>query len=539
MSNQKIQTSTTNGMPSGIPFIVGNEAAERFSFYGMRAILAVFMTSYLHMTESSATEWGHTFNSAVYFTPILGAFLADIFIGKYKTILYLSVLYCFGHLVLALNESKEGLFWGLTLISIGAGGIKPCVSAHVGDQFGTKNKHLIEKVFSIFYFAVNFGSLFSTLLIPYLLEHYGPAYAFGLPGILMFIATVIFWSGRKRFVHVPPFGKAYFKTIFAKEALSAIGRLVFIFAFIAIFWSLYDQSASTWVYQSKSAFLNKDINLFGLISFTILPSQIQAANPILVLILIPIFSIYIYPALNKVITLKPLIKILIGMFMCVLAFLVVAYIEKRISNGIETSVWWQFLAYLILTMAEVMVSITALEFSYTQAPNQMKSTVMGIFMFSISLGNILVAVISHYNNLHTEVLSIEAGSTTFISLENYVPIKGEKVEFEEGSGFVILQKNIQTNVLDTISLSGTYLVGKVDTASNTFTLQDNGWNNIQTLKKSAFPEHYKVVFHRFKHQAYFYMYALLMFVTAILFIGVALKYQGKTYIQDDGESILL
>ncbi len=535
MSNQTIQTPTTNGMPSGIPFIVGNEAAERFSFYGMRAILAVFMTSYLHMTESTATEWAHTFNSAVYFTPILGAFLADIFIGKYRTILYLSVLYCFGHLVLALNESKEGLFWGLTLISIGAGGIKPCVSAHVGDQFGTKNKHLIERVFSIFYFAVNFGSLFSTLLIPYLLEHYGPAYAFGLPGILMFVATLIFWSGRNKFVHVPPFGKAYFKTVFGKEGLSAIGRLVFIYAFIAIFWALYDQHASTWVYQSKSAFLNKDINLFGLIEFTLLPSQIQAANPILVLILIPAFAFFIYPALSRVITLKPLIKILIGMFMCVLAFLVAAYIEKRISSGIETSVWWQFLAYLILTMAEVMVSITALEFSYTQAPNQMKSTVMGIFMFSISLGNILVAVISNYNNLHAEVKTVEVGSKTYVAVKDYTPIKGEKIEFEDGTGLYILQQNSKTAIVDTIPLGGTYIVGDIDTVSNQFTLEDNGWHTIHTIKKSELPTGYKVVFHRFKHQSYFYMYAMLMFVTAILFIGVALKYKGKTYIQ--GEAV--
>ncbi|WP_026209721.1 POT family MFS transporter [Cytophaga aurantiaca] len=532
MSNQRIETSTTNGMPSGVPFIVGNEAAERFSFYGMRAILAIFMTNYLYMTESSATEWGHTFNSAVYFTPILGAFLADIFIGKYRTILLLSILYCFGHLVLALNETKDGLFWGLTLISIGAGGIKPCVSAHVGDQFGTKNKHLIEKVFSIFYFAVNFGSLFSTLLTPYLLEHYGPAYAFGLPGILMFIATYIFWLGRKKFVHVPPFGKAYFKTIFGKEGLAAIGRLLFIYAFIAIFWALYDQHSSTWVYQSKSAFLNKDINLFGWVEFTLLPSQIQVANPLFVLILIPLSAFVIYPALNKIIPLKPLIKILIGMFLCAAAFIIAAYIEKRISTGIETSVWWQFLAYFVLTMAEVMVSITALEFSYTQAPNQMKSTVMGIFMFSISLGNILVAVVSNYNNLHYEVASIDTGAKTYITIKDYTPVKGEKIEFEEGTGLFILQKGAK-NVVDTIPLGGTYLVGTIDATSKQFTLEDNGWSAIETIKKSDLPAGYKVAFHRFKHETYFYMYAILMFVTAVLFIGVAIKYKGKTYIQGE------
>ena len=131
------------GMPSGIPFIIGNEAAERFSFYGMKAILTIFMVNHLNMSDSTATEWYHNFNSAVYFLPLLGALLSDLFIGKYKTILYLSIFYCFGHLVLALNETQDGLYWGLVLISLGAGGIKPCVSSHVGDQFGEGNKHLV------------------------------------------------------------------------------------------------------------------------------------------------------------------------------------------------------------------------------------------------------------------------------------------------------------------------------------------------------------------------------------------------------------
>ena len=152
---------TQEGMPKGIPFIIGNEAAERFSYYGMKAILTFFMVQYLKMPEGEATSWYHNFLGAVYFLPLFGALLSDLFFGKYKTILVLSLVYCSGHLVLALNESKDGLMWGLALIALGSGGIKPCVSAHVGDQFGEKNKHLVSKVFSYFYFAINFGLLFS------------------------------------------------------------------------------------------------------------------------------------------------------------------------------------------------------------------------------------------------------------------------------------------------------------------------------------------------------------------------------------------
>ena len=533
MSNLKTQPSETNGMPSGIPFIIGNEAAERFSYYGMKAILAVFMTEYLKMTESASNEWFHTFGSAVYLMPILGALLSDIFLGKYRTILYLSIIYCLGHLVLALNESKDGLFWGLTLIAVGSGGIKPCVSAHVGDQFNVHNKHLINRVFSFFYFAINFGAVISTLAIPYLLEAFGPQLAFGLPGILMFLATFVFWLGRNDFVHIPAFGTNYIKVIFSKEGLTAIGRLLVLYAFLAIFWALYEQTGSTWIFQSKSPFLDKEVSLFFW-NFTLLPSQIQAINPLLVMILIPTFSFIIYPLLEKIIPLRPLIKISIGMFVTVVCYLVVAHIEARISQGIHTSVLWQFLAYVILTMAEVMVYATALEFSYTQAPLQMKSTIMGVFMFSISMGNFLITQITHYNSIPSPVAEIHAGANTTITLhDSYIPVKTEKIEFDEGSGVFILEKNSKNNTTDTIPLTGTFLVGDMVAKTNTFNIEDNNWKVISTIKKSETKSGYKVVFHRFKHETYFYMYALLMFIAAVLFIGVAIKYKGKTYIQGD------
>src|SRR5205085_4449001 len=183
----------TEKMPPGIPFIVGNEAAERFTFYGLRAILVVFMTQYLlgpdgqkaPMSDREATEGMHIFLFGVYFFPIAGAIISDAFWGKYKTILRLSMVYCLGPITLALSQTRAGLFAGLWLVVIGSGGIKPCVSAHVGDQFGTLNKHLLPRAFSWFYFSVNFGSTFSTALTPWLLERYGGRVAFGIPAILM------------------------------------------------------------------------------------------------------------------------------------------------------------------------------------------------------------------------------------------------------------------------------------------------------------------------------------------------------------------
>ena len=118
--------------------------------------------------------------SAVYFTPLLGAIVADAFFGKYKTIVSLSVVYCLGHLALALDETRLGLAVGLTLIAIGAGGIKPCVSAHVGDQFGKSNGHLLTKIFGWFYFSINLGAFASQIMTPILLDRFGP-HIFGVP----------------------------------------------------------------------------------------------------------------------------------------------------------------------------------------------------------------------------------------------------------------------------------------------------------------------------------------------------------------------
>lgn len=379
-------------LPPGIPYIIGNEAAERFSFYGMKAILTVFMTQYLlgangevdPMSDEDAKFWVHTFVMAAYFTPLAGAFVADWILGKYRTILYLSVLYCFGHLALALDESRMGLAVGLSLIALGTGAIKPCVSAHVGDQFGSRNSHLLSKVFGWFYIAINMGSFVSTLLTPWLLQKYGPQVAFGVPGVLMAIATFLFWLGRNRFVHIPARGPGVFKDAFSGAGLKALLALLPVYLLVAVFWSLFDQTASAWVLQAE----NMDRNFLGT---NLLSSQIQAANPFLILIMVPLFSYVIYPVINTVFTLTPLRKITMGMFLTVGAFSLSALIEQNIQDGGTPNIGWQIAAYVILTAAEVMVSITCLEFSYTQAPNSIKSIIMSFYMLSVSLGNFITA----------------------------------------------------------------------------------------------------------------------------------------------------
>ena len=392
MTNYKSAPIHSTKMPGGVPYIIGNEAAERFSFYGMKTILVIFMTKYLMdqsgalnvMNREEALTWYHLFSSGVYFTPILGALIADGLLGKYRTIIFLSLVYCLGHLVLSLDDTRFGLSIGLGLIAMGSGGIKPCVSAHVGDQFGKTNSHLLEKVFSWFYFSINFGAFFSTLATPLLLEKYGPNVAFGIPGVLMFIATFVFWMGRKKFIHIPPGGMNFIKEIISKEGLNALARLTIIYVFVAIFWSLYDQTGSSWVLQADQM----DRNWLGV---EWMPSQVQAVNPILILIFIPLFNYFIFPAVSKRITLTPLRKIGFGLFLTAPSFLIIGYAQSLIDAGQTPGIYWQLIAYGIITAAEVLVSITCLEFSYSQAPRKMKSVIMGYFFLSLTLGNLVTA----------------------------------------------------------------------------------------------------------------------------------------------------
>lgn len=320
---------------------------------------------------------------------MLGALISDGILGKYKTIIVLSLVYTAGHFALSIDDSRVGLAIGLGLIALGAGGIKPCVSAHVGDQFSSSNSHLLPRVFGWFYFSINLGAFFSTLLIPWILETYGSSIAFGIPGILMLLATVIFWSGRYRFAHIPAEKKLFLKEAFSKQVLSAIAKLSVLYLFVAMFWALFDQTASSWVLQAEKM----DRTIFGI---ELLSSQLQAANPLLVMLLIPLFSYQIYPAINKIFTLTPLRKISIGMFIAVLAFSISAIIQQKIDLGLTPHISWQILAYVALTSAEVMISITCLEFSYTQAPTKMKSFIMAFFMMSIAIGNLFTSAVNFF-----------------------------------------------------------------------------------------------------------------------------------------------
>ncbi len=501
------------GWPPGIPYIVGNEACERFSYYGMRAILFAHLTALYVLAGSVAAEADklatattHLFFAGVYALPMIGAIVADRLLGKYKTILYLSLVYCVGQGVLAFVDLAEQpqhkltvMYVGLMLIAIGSGGIKPCVSANVGDQFGRGNWFRVPTVYQIFYFSINLGSFFATLAIPVLRKKFGAGVAFALPAVLMLIATVIFWMGRRNFVHVPPRpgGKigwldtlcsvslfmtvghffftarmAWWVWVVATLAFLVLGLILFswrqrlapdhgflaimlysiqrlfggggrapaedtspsasiaadtsplarsrfwgpavqrfgpeasegpvavlkvisVFVLVSVFWALFDQHSSTWIRQAKAM----DLTVFGSVKAD--ETQVPAFNPLMVMAFIPLMNLVYAWFERRGIKTTTVRRMSVGMFLAALSFVSVALLQEWIDKVGEGKVWflWQIIPYVIMTIAEVLVSTTGLEFAYTQAPKAMKSTVMGFWLLAVTLGNVLVALLAGLGNL--------------------------------------------------------------------------------------------------------------------------------------------
>ncbi len=552
------QNPSANRWPPQIKYIVGNEACERFSYYGMRSILAGYITGKvleggLGQTPDTATSIIHLFVFVNYFMPLFGAWLSDKIIGRYHTILWVSLFYCAGHGVLACSDftgTVNGkvilLCVGLGLIAFGSGGIKPCVSAFMGDQFKPEQSHLLQKAYGAFYWSINLGSFFSFLLIPWIKNKSGYSWAFLVPGILMGIATLVFWSGTKYYTRVPPsratkspgffdvFFEAYrqspsplrplhnllttiglplivmvgltFVAVFDTvthhttpvvhgiglaalicaglwytsvvissvlgklelpdsfwqgagkrygqaeiDAARSVGPILFVFALIPVFFSLFDQTNTTWVLQGKQMekFQLGQIEIvrqllpnwtlisisFGLVisagllflifrkkssmgiwnrillgagaailsallawfvdylpQYMIGQEEMQSANPAIVMILVPLMTIVLYPRIGT--GASPLRRMSLGMYVAAFSYVVVALIQFRIEHGAHLSVLWQTVPYFILTTAEVLVSTTGLEFAFREAAPQMKSLVMSFWLLTIALGDLLVAGIT-------------------------------------------------------------------------------------------------------------------------------------------------
>jgi dipeptide/tripeptide permease len=318
--------------------------------------------------------------------------------------------------------------FALVLIAIGTGGIKPNVSSFGADQFtGPTRAEDIGKFFSIFYFCINTGSVVSFIISPILRVNAGYGVAFALPTVLLSVATLIFWSARDKYVK-KPLGKSPVSVLWnvLTAALSSgsdvrhanlddvassdsranhwlnrargvcseqdvndtidVWRQGSLLLTLPIFWTLYDQQGSAWTLQAET------MNLHGFLQ----PEQLGVINPILILCLIPIFEQYIYPAYEKSSVGRrypatSLMKIGIGMIFASLAFVISALVQSSIDSAEPNSisVFAQLPQILIISISEILVSITALEFVYDTAPFAMKSTCSSLFLCTTAVGDVL------------------------------------------------------------------------------------------------------------------------------------------------------
>lgn len=411
-------------MPGGVPFIIGNEAAERFSYYGMLSILTIYLSKQMNLGDDKGKEVVHLFATAVYFLPLFGAWLADKWLGRYWTILIISFFYCAGHGALAAFEGNlSGVYFGLALLAIGAGGIKPCVSAFLGDQFGEGNEKGLTRVYGWFYWTINFGATFGFALIPWIRDQHGYGWAFGIPGIFMGLATLVFWLGRNRYVRQPPArqsdtvgitsilayafrnqrnrqpGQRWLDAALVKykaeevNGVRAVGRIMLVFLTIPVFFALYNQVNSTWVLQGEK------MTPFQILGFTMDGERMQATGSILVMLWVPILTYLIYPLCEKL-GLRPtaLRRMAVGMVLAAVTYVISGWLQGRIDGGEKLSLAWQLVPYVVLVAGEVLVSATGLEFAFGEAPKSMRSMMMSLWLLTIAGGHFLIALFTNINS---------------------------------------------------------------------------------------------------------------------------------------------
>jgi POT family proton-dependent oligopeptide transporter len=373
--------------PRAFWFFFWGEFAERCSYYGMRVILPLYLTSVLRMADTTAGPIYYWFKMACYFLPLLGGYLADRFFGKYWTIVGFSVPYVLGHFILGIPDHLA-LFVALVLLAGGSGVIKPNISTLMGqtyDQLRPGQEQLRSAAFMWFYFAINIGAVLSALSLPMLRDRWGYAIAFQFPAWLMVASLIVFASGKPYYAtekiephHTTPEER--------RQQWETLGRIFGIFGLMVFFWVAYEQSDSLWVFFIRD-YVDRTVPFR---TEPIAPDQIGFLNPLFVLILIPLFSVVFKTVDPKARIFTASRKILIGFVLGAGSAAVMSlagYIAQE--SGAKVSLGWILYAYILQTVGEVLLYGTGLELAYTMAPKSMKGFVTACFLLSITAANFI------------------------------------------------------------------------------------------------------------------------------------------------------
>jgi proton-dependent oligopeptide transporter, POT family len=468
--------------------ILITETAERVAYFGFRAVLVLYFTKVLRLSESKAVALCSATVALSYFSPLVGAVLADSYWGRFQTIWRFGCLYALGLCLLtgaaytvpyhhngndASRDVEDNLTMGRTLtflslflVCMGTGGIKPCVSAFGADQVvmdgdeearvsgkkghetlddeayhtipgDDRRQERIREFFNSFYFAINLGALGSFALIPVVRANFGFGASFLIPTVSMILALIVFRAHKHEYKHrtrdesqhsllevfvvsigilrdrlldTAPVRSISFQCSavwhhqvasadFDDESDTAEGssratvfydasqalHLLPIMAFFPIFWMLYDQQGSVWTLQASR------MNLHGLE-----PEQLQFLNPLEIMIFIPLFDRKIYPWLERRgFDVHPLRRMEYGMLLTAISFAISTVLELIIQDHgpLSVSVVWQVPQITVLTIAEILLNVTGLEFAYSQAPANMQTFILSLYLFMTAIGDGLGALL--------------------------------------------------------------------------------------------------------------------------------------------------
>lgn len=388
--------------PTGFWFFFWGELAERSCFYGIRAVLFLYVANELNFGDDNAGTIVSLYIAACYFLPLIGGYLADNFFGKYWTIVGFSIPYILGQLLLCIDSQqifgispRYFLFVSLALLAMGSGVIKPNISTLMGltyDRYRPGQSQLRSDAFSLFYMAINIGGFTSSLVVPWLRSHYSYQIAFLFPAALMAAALLVFALGKPFYAR-----EVINRTPKTEEggqgneqlAWTVLGKLFTLFLVITFFWMIFDQYSTTWIRFAKDDF---DPHLFGV---HVDPDQVQALNPLFIVVLLPFVSIGLWRLLGRMgLHMRPTDKMLVGFFLTAAGMALMATAGFLASPTHKLSLWWQVVTFLCVTLAELCISPVGLELAFTAAPPSMKGFITGCFLLTVFLGNLLNSLLT-------------------------------------------------------------------------------------------------------------------------------------------------
>lgn len=381
--------------PKGLYLLFMVEMWERFSYYGMRALLVLYMTKFLMFpTEKAGHIYGY-YTGLVYMTPLIGGYIADRYLGQRKCIVIGAILMALGEFCLTAN-TLQTFYIALGLLIIGNGFFKPNISTVVGQLYAPDDPRR-DGAFTIFYMGINLGALMAPLICGTLGEKYDWRYGFGAAGVGMLLGLTTYLYGQNKYlgdIGLKPAGgtkKAADGTDIKHEPLTLVEKqrlsvIIILTAFSVFFWSAFEQAGS-----SLTLFADQSVNrtFFG---YTIPTSYFQALNPLFIMILAPFFANMWVNLSEKGLEPRTPIKFIYGLSFLGSGFVLMILAAYMYKTSGAVSMLWMVAVYLMHTLGELCLSPVGLSTVTKLSPLRFVSVMMGVWLGSSFLANILGGV---------------------------------------------------------------------------------------------------------------------------------------------------